>query len=192
MEIQHKSLPHLRKMGYRWAILFSLITFLLFSGFECGDREHSNELYILNGTGDTIVFCISIVSPYDSTITLRDITEIYPHENFSWAGLENGSVADMIKAMTWWDTDTVKIFKTVCDTCGGTPFYSRVGDQKLFRGDICYAKWGAPIVTLPADVYSFYNTNSWVIKDGGVKNKYIFATFTIREEDLQQNEPQKK
>jgi len=188
MNYQHKSQPYLRAMVSKWTILFAFITLILFSNFECGSREYSNELYIVNGTGDTLVFCISIVSPYDSTITLRDKMELYPYENFPLGGKENASVADLIKCWSWWDTDTVKIFKLVCDTCGGTPFSSRGGNRELFLGNTCYAKWGGPVVSLPNDVYSFYNTNSWVIKEGGVNNKYFFATFTIREEDLEQDE----
>jgi hypothetical protein len=60
--------------------------------------------------------------------------------------------------------------------------------MRVFRHDTLMVKWGAPLRNLPDSIHSFYNENSWVITEGGRKNKYVIATFTITEDDFKKND----
>ncbi len=45
--------------------------------------------------------------------------------------------------------------------------------------------WHAPFKSLPDSIHSFYNENSWEISEYGCKkNRYVVASFTLRETDF--------
>ena len=165
MENQQKLTRRLPCMDFKCFILFAFMGFILFSGFQCGNEETENELRIVNETSDTLVFCITCRIPYDSIKYYRERFELYPYENFLLAGSKGASVAELIRTRTWDKHDSIEIFKTVCITCNGSPFFDRSGNIELFMGNICYVKWGAPIVSLP-DV----SKTCGVITKNGAKN----------------------
>jgi len=175
-------------MASKWFIVLCCSILLLFSSCLSTNPDAENEQFLTNGTGDTLIIGVSTSFPYDSPRYFRQIIELYPYENYRIGGsLNKVSVADMIRLWSYDDKrDTIEVYKTVCETCGGEPIYDRGGNQTLFMGNVCYAKWGGPIVALHDSVHSFYNINSWVITTKGKKNRLTVATFTIREEDLQQ------
>jgi len=148
-------------------------------------------MHVINETGDTLIVGVSTSFPDDFPRYFRKEFELYPYENFRVGGiLDKASVADMIRWLSYDEKrDTIEVYKAVCPTCGGTPIYDRGGNQSLFMGNICYVKWGGPIVALSDSVHSFYNVNSWeVTEKGSGKHKCIIATFTVRPEDLKEIE----
>jgi len=174
-------------MASKWVIsLFCIIILSSCSNFFSWDPspEKENELRIVNNTNDTLIIGISAIL-YDGSYTFRDMVELYPHENFRYGGMLNASLTELLNGFSWDERDTMKIYKAVCESCGGKLIHDRGGNLNLFMGEICYVKWGGPVVTLPESFHSFYNTNSWVLKtEGKKKNKRTIATFTITEDDL--------
>ena len=63
--------------------------------------------------------------------------------------------------------------------------WGKTGDTiEIYRNDTLMVKWGAPLREMPDSIHDFYNKNSWILEEGGYKNEYIIATFTITEEDF--------
>ena len=189
--IQPISMQFFQRMASTWVIPLFCI-FLLNSCIFAWDPdpESENELRIVNSTGDTLIigFARDWAYPdnYDGNKPpLQDLVELYPEENFRYGGMLNASLTELLNGFSWDERDTMKIYKAVCESCGGKLIHDRGGNLTLFMGEICYVKWGGPVVTLPESVHSFYNTNSWVLKtEGKKKNKRTIATFTITEDDL--------
>ena len=194
MECQHKSQKFLRIMVSLPVVLLLYNILLFFSSCLSTNPDRESEQYLINGTGDTLIMGVSTSFPDDYPRYFRKVTELYPYEKRRITeGLGDLSVADMIRGVWSYDEkrDTIEVYKTVCDTCGGTPISDNHygGGQILFMGNICYAKWGGPIVALPDSIHSFYNVNSWeVTEKGSGKHRCIIATFTVRPEDLKEIE----
>ena len=180
MENQQKSQQCLQTMGSKWFILFAFLGFILFSGFECGNKETENQIYISNATGDTIFFTEKLKSSYRRYYMLR------PYENSFW-GSNTSSIYDIIRD-NYHNLDIeIEIYKLACDTCNGTKIQDiNSADNKDYYIGNCLVSWAPPLMSLPDSIHSFYNINSWEIDKGGKNNKYDIATFTIKEEDLKQ------
>ncbi|MFA5493017.1 MAG: hypothetical protein WC245_08775, partial [Bacteroidales bacterium] len=58
---------------------------------------------------------------------------------------------------------------------------------EIYRNDSLLIKWGGPLQSLPDSIHSFYNRNSWIIEEGGRKDKFVLATFTIINDDFEYN-----
>jgi len=182
-------------MKKRHKLLISMFSTVLLS--SCifmwdPDPEAENELRIVNNTSDTLIIGYSRdwanASDYEGEPSLVDKVELYPYENYRYCGMLNASLVKLLKGRSEDKRDTMKIYKAVCETCEGKLIHDRGGNLTIKMGEICYAKWGGPVVSLPDSIHTFYNTNSWVITtDGPKKRKRTIATFTITDEDLSQN-----
>jgi hypothetical protein len=64
--------------------------------------------------------------------------------------------------------------------------WGREGDTaKFYRNGSLFKTWIAPLQDLPDSIHSFYNRNSWIIEEGGRKDKFVLATFTIINDDFE-------
>jgi hypothetical protein len=140
-----------------------LIILIILSFFSCKRAEDAwNEIRIMNETNDTLTLNIS--KKYISDI--GEYFLIKPNKSIRIANATYISDFEIINS-NWGDArDTIEIY----------------------RHDTLLAKWGAPLRNLPDSIHSFYNKNSWVIEEGGRKNKYIIATYTIGEVDFKKGD----
>jgi len=158
------------------------IFFLLLFFSSCLERnpEAVNNLFILNETKDTIF----VAEKYRSSN--RTYRMLQPKESRSLGGNYYQSVFDIIRE-TYQKLDIeIEVYKLACPNCDGKEITDNYSNP-YFIGP-CLLSWSPPLVSLPDSIHSFYNTNSWVIKKGGHKNKWEIATFTITEKDLKQNQ----
>ena len=139
--------------------IFTVIIFSLLSLFSCKRADDAwNEIRIKNSTNDTILFVIKKKGGTENGLEYS----IIPNDNYRLANATYTSDFGIIRDNWGNKGDTIEIY----------------------RYDTLLVKWGGPLRYLPDSIHSFYNERSWVLEDGGQKNKYVIATFTITEEDF--------
>lgn len=155
MDIQHKLIKYFQIMAFNKYI----IVFILFLTVSCKRADDAwNEIQIENSTKDTIGLNFRRLGGTPSGFEHK----IFPKDKFCYARAVHASDYDLIRDNWGRNGDTIEIF----------------------RNDTLMVKWGAPLRNLPDSIHSFYNENSWIIENGGRKDKYIIATFTITEDDF--------
>jgi hypothetical protein len=156
MEKQHKLMKHFLVIVFKMSFIILITSFLLFSCKRADDAW--NELNVRNATNDTLTLNIS--KRYISDVPMY--YDLLPNKIFRLSIDESISGFDIIRANFGDKQDTIEIY----------------------RNDTLMVKWGGPLRSLPDSIHSFYNENSWEITNGGQKNKYVIATFTITEDDF--------
>ena len=161
MDIHHKLIKYFQIMASKLTIILVVILLVL----SCKRADNAwNEVKIMNETNDTILLNFRRITGTEEGL----IYEILPKENYRLANAIYTSDFGIIEDNWGKEGDTIQIFNH--DTT------------------VILAKWGAPLRYLPDSIHSFYNKNSWVITNGGRKDKYVIATFTITEADFKKNE----
>ncbi len=161
METQKKLVRRLNIM------IFNITCFLLFLVFLNGcfsrDEDAWNLLVIENKTENDLLL---IIRKNDNYPNYHRKDSILARSKYNLNHSLSQSDFDMINENWGSSLDTVEIF---CH------------DSSLI-------KWGGPLLDLSDSIHSFYNKKSWVISNGGRKDKYIIATFTITDEDFKPEE----
>ena len=148
-------------MIFRIFIILLVIIQLL--PISCKRAENAwNEINVENATQDTIVLSFRRVGGTPEGLSHK----IFPQDIYRFAIAVYASDYDLINDNWGRNGDTIEIF----------------------HNDTSLAKWGAPLRNLPDSIHSFYNENSWLIEQGGRKNKYVIATFTITKNDFMKDD----
>ena len=163
MDIQHKLMKPFLTMDSKLLLIILIIFILSFSACKRAD-DAWNKVVISNKTNELLILNIS--KKHISNVGEYFLIE--PKNSIELANAIYTSDFGIIEDNWGMKGDTIEIFNH--DTT------------------VILAKWGAPLRDLPDSIHSFYNKNSWVIEQGGRKNKYTIITFIIEEDDLNKNE----
>jgi len=157
METQKKLMKHSPFLVFKICIFILFLSIL--SGCFSRMDDAWNKLMINNISNDTIV--LRFTKKYIMPESFSDM-EFPPNKTKLLTRSLSASDFEIIKNNWGNEKDTIEIHR-----------YGKI-----------YAKWGGPLLELPDSVHSFYNKNSWIISNGGRKDKYIIATFTLTDEDF--------
>lgn len=127
-----------------------LLFIIIISYSSCKREENAwNEVRVINSTSDTLVLNLS--KKYISDKGDKDT--LYPNSEYLMARALYTSGFGIIEDNFGDSRDTIEIY----------------------RNDSLLIKWGGPLQSLPDSIHSFYNRNSWIIEEGGRKDKFVLA-----------------
>ncbi len=140
-------------------IIIFLLLVLFMAACRDGEDDLSHNGYFYNTTNDT-VFCF--IEGKDKNPDFYYDLKIPPETKKM-----------VISSSIYTTIENLKLFN------------NREGiDSVMFYTKNDTVIWHAPFKKLPDSIHSFYNENSWDVRCGGKKHKYVTAVFTITEADF--------
>jgi hypothetical protein len=165
-------------------IILLLFMVVIFSSFQC-ETESEYRLYVKNATTDTIVMAVTDDAGYGRHYHYYALLPNEPYHLESRGGRtsKSYSIEEIIREYERLDR-TIEVYRLACDTCEGTQIKESYFDQEYFIEKAPLVSWSPPLLSLSDNINSFYNLNSWIIKNTGKRNKWEHATFVITKEDF--------
>jgi len=157
---------------------------LVFSCFQC-ETESEYRLYVKNATIDTIIMAVTAETEYGRYYHYYALFPNEPYHLESRGGRtpKSYSIEEIIREYERLGR-AIEVYRLACTTCEGTKITTNYSPQEYYIEKNSLVSWSPPLISLSPITNSFYNLNSWKIKNTGKKNKWEHATFTITEDDL--------
>jgi len=171
-------------------ILIAVIVFLfmvvIFSSCFQYETESEYRLYVKNVTTDTIVMAVTAETEYGQYYHYYALlpNESYLLEIRGGRASKSYSIEETIREYERLGR-VIEVYRLACATCEGTKITTvNFSDQEYYIEKNPLVSWSPPLISLSDNTNSFYNLNSWKIKNTGKKNKWEHATFVITKEDF--------
>ena len=157
---------------------------MLFTAFEC-ETESEYRLYVKNATADTVVMAVTAETEYGQYYHYYALlpNEPYLLESRGGRTSKSYSIEETIREYEHLGR-AIEVYRLACDTCEGTKITVNSSNQEYYIEKNSLVSWYPPLISLSDNTNSFYNLNSWKIKNTGRKNKWEHATFVITKDDL--------
>jgi hypothetical protein len=167
--------------------LILLFMIVVFSSFQC-ETESEYRLYVKNATTDTIIMAVTADAGYGQHYEYYSLLPNDPLLLASRGGRtsKSYSIEETIRDAYERLGRTIEVYRLTCDTCEGIIITDNYSDQYYIEKNPLVS-WLPPLTSLSDNTNSFYNLNSWIIKNTGKRNKWEHATFVITKEDFSTN-----
>jgi len=176
----------MKKQNLLTVLLICMGLTLIFSCFQC-ETESEYRLYVTNATTDTVVMAVTAETEYGRYyhyyVLIPDEPYFLVRRSGGWSAKSYSIEKAIYDEFERLDR-TIEIYHLACPTCEGTQIKDEYLRQEYYIEKNSLASWSPPLVSLPNNINSFYNLNSWIIKNAGKRNKWEHATFVITNEDF--------
>jgi hypothetical protein len=159
-----------------------LFMVVIFSSFQC-ETESEYRLYVKNATVDTIVLAVTAETEYGRYYNYYALMPNEPYLMDRRGGKKN-SIEETIRVEYERLGRAIEVYRLTCNTCEGTQITVVGSEQEYYIEKNPLVSWSPPLLSLSDNINSFYNLNSWIIKNTGKRNKWEHATFVITKEDF--------